>query len=170
MRKKNVYLTFLSLPLLFVSLSCDKNSPGEDEDVCTVNNINAPCYNLNVLLRGKGSIGFIKFRQDPDPAKIITLDIKVENMQPNHEYLLQRAVDPINVVDGNCTSTAWLTLGKGLNPQSILTSAHGKGSAELWRDVSAVPSGSTFDIHFQVIDAVSLAVVLTSDCLQYQVR
>jgi hypothetical protein len=40
----------------------------------------------------------------------------------------------------------------------------------LWRDVSAVPSGSTFDIHFQVIDAVTLAVVLASDCLQYQVR
>lgn len=170
MRKKNVFAVFLVMSLLIVDLSCDKNSHGEDEDVCSVNNIKTPCYNLNVLLRGKGSIGYIKFRQDPDPAKIITLDIKVENLQPNHEYLLQRAVDPINVVDGNCTSTTWLTLGKGLDPQSILTSAHGKGSAELWRDVSAIPSGSTFDIHFQVIDAVSLAVLLTSDCYQYQVR
>ncbi len=128
-------------------------------------------FDLNVVLRGEGnSHGHLKFRQDPDPAKIVELDIKVHHLAPDHEYLLQRAVDVINVVDGNCTSTSWLTLGKGLMPQSILTDDHGKGSEELWRDVSAVPSGSAFDIHFRVIDAVSSAIVLTSDCYQYQVR
>jgi hypothetical protein len=79
-------------------------------------------------------------------------------------------VDAINVVDGNCTSTSWLTLGKGLAPQSILTDEHGKGSESLWRDVTAIPSGSTFDIHFRVLDAVNGEVVLNSDCFQYTVR
>jgi hypothetical protein len=125
-------------------------------------------YNLNVILTGGKSFGFIQFTQSA--AKIITLDTKVTRLAPNHEYLLQRAVDAINVVDGNCTSTAWLTLGKGLTPQSIMTDADGNGEESLWRDVSAIPSGSKFDIHFQVIDAVTMDVVLTSDCYWYQVR
>ena len=128
-------------------------------------------FNLEVVLQGAGNNnGHIHFRQDPDPAKIITLDTKVHNLLPNHEYLLQRAVDAINVVDGNCTSVSWLTLGHGLTSQSILTNDKGDGDEELWRDVSIVPSGSTFDIHFRVIDAVTMEVVLTSDCYQYTVR
>ncbi|HZG26469.1 MAG TPA: hypothetical protein VEZ17_17900, partial [Chitinophagaceae bacterium] len=83
---------------------------------------------------------------------------------------LQRAVDAINVVDGNCTSTSWLTLGRGLTAQSILTNANGTGTEVLWRDVSTIATGSTFDIHFQVIDATNMAVVLSSDCYQYTVR
>jgi hypothetical protein len=79
-------------------------------------------------------------------------------------------VDPINVVDGNCTSTTWLTLDIGLTPQSILTDNTGTGKEELWRDISVAATGSKFDIHFQVIDAVSLAVVLDSDCYEYVVR
>jgi hypothetical protein len=145
-----------------------------------------PPYDLNVTLRGACNstppgdegdedsgdcpIGHLKFRQDPDPGKIIDLDISVHNLLPNHEYLLQRAVDPINVVDGNCTSTTWLTLGKGLTPQLIFTDIDGNGEEELWRDVKAIPSGSKFDIHFQVIDAVTNVVLLTGDCYQYQVR
>ena len=130
-----------------------------------------PTFNLEVILRGNGNaFGLVKFRQDVDPAKIITLDTWVRDLQPNHSYLLQRAVDPINVVDGNCTSTAWLTLGKGLTPQSITTDADGTGRAELWRDVSAVPSGSKFDIHFRIVDAITMQPVLTSDCYQYFVR
>lgn len=125
-------------------------------------------YNLDVVLHGGKSLGFIKFTQSD--TKIITLDTKVAHLMSNHEYLLQRAVDPVNVVDGNCTSTSWLTLGKGLTPQSIMTDADGNGEEQLWRDVSAVASGSKFDIHFQVIDATTLTVVLTSDCYWYQVR
>jgi hypothetical protein len=134
-----------------------------------------PHFNLEVILRsadgngGEGdSFGHIKFRQDPDVAKIITLDVWVRGLKPNHTYLLQRAVD--TNLDGNCTGTAWLTLGKGLTPQSILTDDEGTGREDLWRDVSAVPSGSTFDIHFQIVDQDNLAVVLASDCYQYTVR
>jgi hypothetical protein len=141
-----------------------------------------PHFNLEVILRsvngnggeedkgdGEGeSFGHIKFRQDPDVAKIITLDVWVRGLNPNHNYLLQRAVD--TNLDGNCTGTAWLTLGKGLTPQSILTDDEGTGREDLWRDVSAVPSGSTFDIHFQIVDQDNLAVVLASDCYQYTVR
>ena len=130
----------------------------------------APKYDLNVILFGEHSIGLLKFRQDPDPAKIVNLDVWVIKLQPNHEYLFQRAVDATNLVDGECTSTGWLTLGKGLVPQSIVTDSWGFGHAELWRDVSAVPSETAFDIHFQVIDAVTLEVVQTSGCYQYKVR
>ena len=126
-------------------------------------------FNLNVRLFGvEESRGHIKFRQNLDLPKIVTLETKVHGLEPNHEYLLQRAVDL--TIDGNCTSNSWLTLGKGLTPQSILTDEDGSGEADLWRSVSSVPSGSVFDIHFQVIDKNSLAVVLTSDCYTYMVR
>ena len=178
MRKKILYAGLLLVSASLFILSCQKESSQivQQDDKSSSETLNkkkslSPTFNLNVNLYGEcNRQGHIKFRQDPDPAKIIELDIKVHHLAPNHEYLLQRAVDAINVVDGNCTSTSWLTLGKGLVPQSILTDEHGKGSEALWRDVTAIPSGSTFDIHFRVIDAVSLAVVLTSDCYQYQVR
>ena len=67
-------------------------------------------------------------------------------------------------------STVWLTLGEGLQPKSIRTDKCGNGYAKLWRDVSIVPSGIEFYIHFQVIDSVNSKTVLTSDCYQYTVR
>ena len=178
MRKKILYAVLLLVSASLFILSCQKESSQieQQDDKSSSETLNKkksllPAFNLNVNLYGESNRqGHIKFRQDPDPAKIIELDIKVHHLAPNHEYLLQRAVDAINVVDGNCTSTSWLTLGKGLVPQSILTDKHGKGSEALWRDVTAIPSGSTFDIHFRVIDAVSSAIVLTSDCYQYQIR
>jgi hypothetical protein len=127
-------------------------------------------YELEVVLRGEsGTTGHIHFTQNRDAAKIITLDTKVHNLQPNHHYQLQRAVDAINVVDGNCTSTSWLTLGYGLTPHMIVTDDKGDATDVLWRDVTAIASGSRFDIHFRIIDAVSKEVVLTSDCYQYTV-
>lgn len=178
MKQKILSTALVLASVTFFNLSCQKemNQKLQQEEKQSSESImmkqeQTPPYDLNVNLYGEGnSQGHLKFRQDPDPEKIIELDIKVHHLAPNHEYLLQRAVDAINVVDGNCTSTSWLTLGKGLVPQSILTDEHGKGSEELWRDVTAIPSGSTFDIHFRVIDAVTSAVVLTSDCYQYQVR
>lgn len=198
MKKSILYLLPIIMCCSILITSCQKEYgkesklPTEEKILSGDHNENHPYppYDLNVVLRGLSNLsgeneeddqeesggeednasGFLKFRQDPDPAKIITLDIKVRKLLPNHEYLLQRAVDPINVIDGNCTSTTWLTLGKGLVPQSILTDSHGKGKESLWRDVTAVPSGSSFDIHFQVVDKISQAVVLTSDCYQYQVR
>ena len=148
----------LMLPLLLIN--CKKS------DTPT-----SPPFNLDVVLRGEGdAFGLIKFRQDKDSEKVITLDTRVHGLSPNHEYLLQRAVDPVNEVDGNCTSTTWLTLGKGLTPQSITTDSKGTGKEELWRSVAMLASGSAFDIHFQVIDATTSAVVLWSDCYQYTVR
>ena len=89
-------------------------------------------------------------------------------MLPNHSYALQRTVDEINVVNGNRTVKIWRTLGEGLTPQLLMTDAEGNGR-ELY-DFAAIPIGSGFDIHFRMIDAVSEAVVLSSDCFQYKVR
>lgn len=178
MRTKILYAGLLLLSASLFTLSCRKEADliaTKEDELSAESSKNkkcqSPAFDLNVRLYGKhNSEGHLKFRQDPDAAKIIDLDIKVHHLAPNHEYLLQRAVDAINEIDGNCTSVSWLTLGKGLTPQSILTDDQGNGSETLWRDVTAAPSGSTFDIHFQVIDAVSLAVVLSSDCYQYEVR
>ena len=126
-----------------------------------------PHFNLEVILRGEG-FGHIKFRQLKDDPLTIHLDTRVRHLAPNTSYLLQRAVDVD--IDGNCTSTAWLTLGKGLQPQSITTDARGTGREELFRSVAAFQPGSEFDIHFQVIDEASSAVVLTSECYQYTIR
>ncbi len=103
---------------------------------------------LNVILHGgENSAGSIEFRQNQN--NIINLDTRIFGLEANYNYLLQCAEDAL---DNYCTSTAWLTLGKGLPPQAILTDSKGNGKAMLFRDVSAIPSGSAFDIHFQVLD------------------
>jgi hypothetical protein len=130
-----------------------------------------PPFNLDVILRdvtAGQNLGHVKFRQPNDADKIVYLDTWVRKLAPNHSYLLQRAVD--TVLDGNCTSTDWLTLGKGLIPQEITTDARGFGREDLFRDLAAVPTGSQFDIHFRVIDAISFAPVLQSHCYRFTVR
>ena len=174
------FLMFVSVSIF--NLSCQKDSiqPNQkdklkqlqDEDLAAKAakcKPHEPSFDLDVRLSGNGrGSGFIKFRQDPDEAKIVTLTTSLKHLLPNHEYILQRAVDV--TIDGNCTGTNWLTLGKGLTPQTILTDAKGNGEEELWRDLSAVASGTVFDIHFQILDASSLEIVLTSDCHAYIVR
>jgi len=125
-----------------------------------------PNFNLEVVLRGDG-FGLVKFRQPNDVDKIVYLDTWVRDLAPNTSYLLQRAVD--TNVDDDCTSTGWLTLGKGLQPQAIATDASGTGREQLFRNLAAFPVGSRFDIHFRVIDAATGAVVLTSDCYQFTI-
>lgn len=174
MKQKNLS-TVLLLSSVILTFSCQKETSKQEqpqEEIATaIGTANNPTFNLEVILRGEdGRLGHIKFRQDVDPSKIIVLGTWVRDLDPNHQYLLQRAVDAANVVDGDCTSTSWLTLGKGLTPQSIHTDDNGSGSEELWRDVSAVASGTKFDIHFRVVDANTMAVVLNSDCYQYNVR
>ena len=179
-RTANALIIATTLLLGFQLLSCKKSATTEEQPLLQANENNVASqanssgesqYNLEVVLRGEGSRGgHIHFRQDRDAAKIIDLDTKVHHLEPDREYLLQRAVDPINVVDGNCTSTSWLTLGYGLNPHGRRADEKGNGEDILWRDVAAIPSGSTFDIHFRVIDASTLDVVLVSDCYQYTVR
>ena len=174
--KQKILTTVLVLSsLTLFTLSCQKESAlkqqPQEEIATTIGTANNPTFNLEVILRGEGGrFGHIKFRQDVDPSKIIVLDTWVRDLEPNRQYLLQRAVDAANVVDGNCTSTSWLTLGKGLIAQSILTDDNGRGSEELWRDISMAASGTAFDIHFRVVDATTMAVVLTSNCYQYEVR
>lgn len=125
-----------------------------------------PNFNLEVILRGEG-FGLVKFRQPNDGSFIIFLDVWLRNLAPNTSYLLQRAVD--TNVDDNCTSTTWLTLGKGLQQQSITTDATGTAREELFRNVSAFPPGSEFDIHFRIIEEATSAVVLTSRCYQFTI-
>ena len=125
-----------------------------------------PHFNLEVILRGEG-FGLVKFRQPNDADQIVYLDISVRDLVPNTSYLLQRAVDA--TVDDNCTSDDWLTLGKGLVAQSITTDENGTGREQLFRDLAAVPAGTEFDIHFRVINEVTSAVVLQSECYQFTV-
>jgi hypothetical protein len=127
-----------------------------------------PHFNLEAVLRstdGGSGFGLVKFRQPNDNQKIVYLDVWVRDLMPNHAYLLQRAVD--TTLGGNCTSTTWLTLGAGTAPEAIATDDAGTGTAGLFRNLSAIPTGAQFDIHFRLIDAVTSAVALESGCYQY---
>jgi hypothetical protein len=128
-----------------------------------------PNYNLNIVLRGDG-FGHVKFRRPgTNGTHIVYLTVRVRDLEPNTSYQLQRATDM--TLDGICTGTNWLTLGRGKVAQSIVTDRRGNGTAHLFRDLSAFPPGSTFDIHFRVIrQNNNAAVVLTSDCYRYTVR
>jgi lysophospholipase L1-like esterase len=111
--------------------------------------------------------GVVKFRQPKDGDKLVYLDVSVRDLPPSHGFSLQRATDMS--VDGNCTGTNWLTLGKGLAPQAVTTGARGTGEAVFTRDLAAIPTGAQFDIQFRVIDAVTSAVVLESACNHFTV-
>jgi hypothetical protein len=129
-----------------------------------------PPFNLEVILRdvaGGPGFGHVKFRQPNDADKIAYLDTWVRDLEPNRSYVLQRAAD--TTLDGNCTSTAWLDLGKGLVPQTITTDDRGTGREALFRNLAAIPTGSQFDIHFRVIDAVTRDPVLASGCYRFTV-
>lgn len=127
-----------------------------------------PNFNLEVVLRGEAfGFGLVKFRQPNDDALVVHLGTQVRDLAPNTSYLLQRAVD-MNV-DDDCTSTAWLTLGKGLQPQSITTDETGSGQEDLFRSVAAFPVGAEFDIHFRIIEEATSAVMLTSLCYQFTI-
>lgn len=91
----------------------------------------------------------------------------MRDLAPNATYLLQRATDV--AVNDDCTGSNWLTLGRGTTPQAITTDDRGTGRAELFRNLGGFPVGSTFDIHFRVIDAATSAVVLTSGCYQFTI-
>jgi hypothetical protein len=129
-----------------------------------------PHFNLEVILRGDG-FGLVKFRQPNDDALIINLDTKVRGLEPNTAYVLERAAD--NILDGICISSnsnsGWLTLGKGLIPQTITTDDKGTGEESLFRSVAALGVGQTFDIAFRVVNVATSAVVLTSDCYRYTI-
>jgi len=177
---KTITVAFaFTIVLAAISFSCQKsvsdnqkiqsNDP-TPENVMAQAGSDMPPYNLNVVMQNNSKgFGFIKFRQNPDTARIINLDTWLFNLKPNHAYLLQRAVNPI-ADPTQCSSTAWLTLGLGLTPQSIHTDKWGFGFEPLYRDITAIPRGTEFYIHFQVIDSLTSETVLTSDCNTYTVR
>jgi len=73
----------------------------------------------------------------------IFLDTWVRDLNANTEYRLQRAVDTL--LDGTCSSESWLTLGRGLTPQTLLTNDVGTGREEFYRDLPANLTRQTFD-------------------------
>ena len=127
-----------------------------------------PPFNLEAVLRdandGPG-FGLVKFRQPKDGELVIYLDVWVRDLRPGTEYLLQRAVD--TDVDGNCPSTSWLTLGKGLTPEAIVTDDRGTGRADLFRALPDNLEGTRFDIAFRVIERATSVVALESGCYEY---
>ena len=130
-----------------------------------------PPFNLEAQLRGQG-FGLVKFRQPKDDQTIVDLDVWVRDLSPGTEYLLQRAVDPGAPgprADWVCTSEAWLTLGAGPAPESILTDDSGTGRATLWRQLPGSLLGTRFDIHFRVVEKTGGREVLRSDCYQFVV-
>lgn len=127
-----------------------------------------PPFNLEAILRGDG-FGLVKFRQEQDPThNIVTLDVWVRDVLANTSYSLQRATD--TALDGVCSGTNWLTLGEGSTPHPIVTDDTGTARAALWRDLSAVAAGTTFDIHFRLIENGTDHVALQSDCYRFVVR
>jgi len=156
----------VSVLVLTAFFACTKTGPAGDD--LGPYNINAVLHSTDPKEHAGEGFGLVKFRQDPDTARIITLDTYLKDLAPNHDYSLQRSVNPIT--DPGCSDPSWLTLGLGLVPQNIHTDAHGNGHEQLFRNVTAVARGTSFWIHFQVIDAITLTTVLTGDCEQYTVR
>jgi len=134
-----------------------------------------PKTDLQVVLREVGGLaarGHIDFRQPQDDALTILLNVQVHELAPNTDYWLQRATDAANVIDGQCVSSGWLTLGYGAGSQvPIHTDADGYGTAALFRTLPAVLEGSAFDIHFRIVDNPAAdgttAAVLQSGCYQF---
>ncbi len=129
-----------------------------------------PPFNLEGILRGDG-FGLVKFRQEQESThNIVSLDVWVRDLLANTSYSLQRATD--TTLDGVCTGTNWLTLGEGSTPHPLVTDDNGTARAGLWRDLSAVAPGTTFDIHFRVIEngTSPVHVALQSDCYRFVVR
>jgi hypothetical protein len=174
---KRIFL-FVTIGFLATLFGCQESrDPGQmlsqavptGSSLQTASAPETPNFNLEVVLRdanGGNGFGLVKFRQPNDDQFIVNLDTWVRDLAPNTSYRLQRAVD--TTLDHVCSSTAWLTLGKGLDPAPITTDATGTGREDLWRAVPSTP-GATFDIHFQVIEDSSGAVVLQSDCYQYTI-
>jgi len=131
-----------------------------------------PNFNLQAVLRPAPAgpddgFGLVKFRQPNDAEKVIYLNVRVRNLEPDHDYYLERATD--SSVDDVCTGTNWLRLGQGLMQKAIETGDRGTGRAALSRNLMLIPVGTQFDIQFRVVDAVSSAVVLESGCYQFTV-
>lgn len=170
MRTKQLQILISTLALftlmISVLVSCEKSQPVEDPQHF---DLDVTFHTENLKDQSNKGFGFLKFRQDPDTARIITLDTYIFNLLPNHSYLLQRAANPFSDTT-TCTNASWLTLGKGLVAQDIATDSKGDGHETLFRDVTGIARGTAFHIDFQIVDAATLAPALSSDCYEYIVR
>jgi len=174
--RSGVFVVFIT----FVLVSCGGNaplplaptsavSPNGSQPVGPPWGPETPHFNLEAILRADDGPGFglVKFRQPNDDLLVIDLTTWVRDLKPNTGYLLQRAVD--TTLDDVCTSQTWLTLGRGTQPQAITTDENGTGREDLFRSVAAFPVGSTFDIHFQVIEQATSTIALRSGCYQFTI-
>ena len=130
----------------------------------------SPPLNLEAVLRapaGQDGFGLVTFRQRNDADRIADIDAWVRDLAPNGHYILKYATDAD--VDDDCTSTDWVDLPRPFRPTPINTDDRGTGRAALFLDLSAFPAGSTFDIHFEVVDAFGGTIMLTSACYQFRV-
>ncbi|HEX7981529.1 MAG TPA: hypothetical protein VF461_23155 [Gemmatimonadaceae bacterium] len=130
----------------------------------------SPPFNLEAVLRapaGQDGFGLVEFRQPNDADQIAYLDVWVRNLAPNGHYIVKYATDAD--VNGDCTNTDWVDLPRPFRPTPINTDDRGTGRGALFLDLSAFPVGSTFDIHFEVVDAFGGTVMLTSGCYQFTV-
>lgn len=97
MRKQLFYAALFLLPIS-LNFSCKKDLiQKQEEDIGIIQSkqnqrteTDIPPFNLDVFLRCQGKkFGHVKFRQDNDD-RIIDLGTSVSDLEPNHEYNLQR--------------------------------------------------------------------------------
>ena len=139
---------FTLMILLFVS--CEKSQPVEDPQHF---DLDVTFHTENLKDQSNKGFGLLKFRQDPDTARIITLDTYIFNLLPNHSYLLQRAANPYS--RSYLHQCVMADFGQGIIAQDIATDSKGDGHETLFRDVTGIARGSDFHIDFQIVDAVT---------------
>ena len=125
-----------------------------------------PNFNLEVVLRGQG-FGLVKFRQPNDAQRIVYLDTWVRDLAPNTAVPASAGgrCDDRRQLHRNGVAHA----GEGSRPQSIPTDGRGRDGRNCSGISPRSPRDQQFDIHFRVIDAVTQAVVLESECYQFRV-
>jgi hypothetical protein len=137
-----------------------------------------PGFTSAALTEGNGSVqipfhgqgwGRVQFRQPVDGAAKISFITWVRELEPNTTYLLQQALVP--GTEGECdTSRAeWRTIGSGSKPQAIDTGELGSAHLPLSRVLPRGLVGTTMDSRLRVIEERTGAVVLQSDCFQFQI-
>lgn len=182
MSRERVIVLALTAVLAALTLLAVPAFAGGDEDEDDDEGRAWPTYNFNATLHPpgganaddddesdddeserRGPSGLVKFRQPKDEDVIVYLDVRVRRLAANSSFTVQRATD--TTVDDVCAGTNWdaPTLGQ------IATDRTGSGRANLVRPLPPTLVGTTFDIHFRVIDAAG-TVVLESACHQFTVR
>jgi hypothetical protein len=171
-RSRKIAALLLTLAVTGCSTTRDGPTATEPEEtVLSISTRNpaldAP-YNLNVLLRNSNRIeGLILFRQPDDGTTTVYLDTYLAHLTPNHDYYLERAAQTLGL---GCVDAAWLRLGLGTVVTPIHTNWNGFGNATLNRTLPTTLIGTSFDIHFHIVDAATGVVVMDSGCYQYKVR